>query len=68
MTRVETVVVGGGPAGAATACGLAAAGREVLLIERTDGPHHNVCGEFLSIETQAQLRRLEIDPLTLGAA
>ena len=68
MTRVETVVVGGGPAGAATACGLAAAGREVLLIERADGPHHKVCGEFLSIETQAQLRRLEIDPLTLGAA
>jgi flavin-dependent dehydrogenase len=67
MTQVETAIVGGGPAGAATACGLAAAGREVLLIERADGPHHKVCGEFLSVETQAQLHRLNIDPLNLGA-
>ena len=67
MTRVETAIVGGGPAGAAAACGLAAAGREVLLIERADGPHHKVCGEFLSVETQAQLRRLNINPLGLGA-
>ncbi len=67
MTHAETVIVGGGPAGAATACALAVAGRDVLLIERADGPHHKVCGEFLSIETQAQLRRLDIDPLGLGA-
>jgi len=67
MTRVETVVVGGGPAGAAAACGLAMAGREVLLIERANGPHHKVCGEFLSIETQTQLLWLGIDPIALGA-
>lgn len=67
MRTVETAIVGGGPAGAATACGLAAAGREVLLIERTDAPHHKVCGEFLSIETQTQLQRLGVDPVALGA-
>jgi flavin-dependent dehydrogenase len=67
MRRVETVIVGGGPAGAATACGLAAAGRDVTLIERSDGPHHKVCGEFLSVETQAQLLALGIDAAALGA-
>ncbi len=67
MRRVETVIVGGGPAGAAAACGLAAAGRDVVLIERADRPHHKVCGEFLSIETQAQLRALDIDAGALGA-
>lgn len=67
MRRVETVIVGGGPAGAATACGLAAIGRDVVLVERTAKPHHKVCGEFLSIETQTQLHRLGVEPETLGA-
>jgi flavin-dependent dehydrogenase len=67
MTRAETVIVGGGPAGSATACGLAASGRDVVLIERAAQPHHKVCGEFLSVETQTQLRRLGVDPSVLGA-
>jgi flavin-dependent dehydrogenase len=67
MMRAETVIVGGGPAGSATACGLAALGRDAVLIERTVGPHHKVCGEFLSIETQMQLQRLGVDPSALGA-
>src|SRR5258708_19930012 len=68
MMRAETVIVGGGPAGSATACGLAALGRDVVLIERTAEPHHKVCGEFLSVETQTQLRRLRIPPPALRAA
>lgn len=67
MRRVETVIVGGGPAGAATACGLAALDRDVVLVERAGAPHHKVCGEFLSIETQTQLHRLGIDLAALGA-
>jgi flavin-dependent dehydrogenase len=67
MRHVDIAIIGGGPAGAATACGLAASGREVVLIERTDGPHHKVCGEFLSIETQAQLLALGVDAAALGA-
>src|SRR5258708_17317891 len=67
MTRAETVIVGGGPADSATACGLAALGRDVMLIERTAKPHHKVCGEFLSVETQTQLQRLGVDPSALGA-
>jgi flavin-dependent dehydrogenase len=67
MSQVETLIVGGGPAGAATAYGLAAAGHEALLIERSVGPHHKVCGEFLSVETQAQLQHLGVDAAALGA-
>jgi menaquinone-9 beta-reductase len=67
MTRAETVIVGGGPAGSATASGLAALGRDVVLIERTAKPHNKVCGEFLSVETQTQLQRLGVDPSSLGA-
>jgi flavin-dependent dehydrogenase len=67
MRRVETVIVGGGPAGAATACGLAGMGREAVVVERAAAPHHKVCGEFLSIETQTQLRQLGVDVAALGA-
>jgi len=67
MRRLETIVIGGGPAGVAAACGLASARRDVLLIERSAAPHHKVCGEFLSIDTQAQLHRLGVDPTALGA-
>ena len=67
MSIVETIIVGGGPSGAAAARSLASAGREVVLLERSAGPHHKVCGEFLSIETQAILRQLGIEPLTHGA-
>ena len=68
MKRVEILIIGGGPAGAATACALAAAGRDVVLIERSEGPHHKVCGEFLSVETQTQLLALGVDAKALGAA
>jgi flavin-dependent dehydrogenase len=67
VRAVEIAVVGGGPAGAATACGLAASGQEVVLIERTAGPQHKVCGEFISGETRAYLARLGVEPSNLGA-
>ena len=67
MNGVETIIVGGGPAGAAAAIRLAAAGREALLIERQAEPHHKVCGEFLSIETQDIVRRLGVDCGAQGA-
>ncbi|UFS76286.1 FAD-dependent oxidoreductase [Tardiphaga sp. 37S4] len=67
MIQVETIVIGGGPAGSAVACGLANYGHDVMLIERTATSQHKVCGEFLSVETQLLLRRLGVDPLALGA-
>ena len=44
---VEALVVGGGPAGSATAALLARAGVEVLLCEATKAPRDAVCGEYL---------------------
>lgn len=63
----EALIAGGGPAGVAAACRLARAGRRVVLIEREAGPHHKVCGEFLSVEAAADLRELGLDLPALGA-
>jgi flavin-dependent dehydrogenase len=68
MSRThDALVLGGGVAGTALAQRLAAAGRDVLLVERQAGPHDKVCGEFLSGEAMLYLRRLGLDPLALGA-
>lgn len=64
---VDNLVIGGGPAGAMTALRLAAAGREVLLLEKERSAHHKVCGEFLSPEAVEYLRQAGVDPLALGA-
>jgi choline dehydrogenase-like flavoprotein len=50
--RAEIVVVGSGPGGAITACLLAEAGRDVLLIEE---------GQFLSLESCAPFSRDEME-------
>ncbi len=65
---MSTLVIGGGLAGAGASIGLAQAGRAVTLVEKEAGPHDKVCGEFLSYEAVASLRRLGVDPLALGAA
>ena len=68
MTSVaDALIVGGGPAGSALAIALARAGRSVVLLERETGPHHKVCGEFLSREAVLHLSTLEIDLEALGA-
>ena len=63
----EAIVVGGGLAGAAFAIALARQGRSVVVLEKTTGAHHKVCGEFLSAEAQALLSRLGLDVWQLGA-
>ena len=62
------VVIGGGPSGAAAACTLAAAGRPVLLLERTLGASHKVCGDFLSAGALRSLAALGLDADALGGA
>jgi len=44
----EVLVVGGGPAGAATAALLAQRGREVMLLEKASFPREKPCAEYLS--------------------
>lgn len=63
----EVLVLGGGLAGAASALGLARAGIPVQVLEREAGPHHKVCGEFLSVEAQSDLRAIGFDPRLPGA-
>lgn len=56
MITVETAVVGAGPAGAAAAHALAAAGHDVLLIDKATFPRDKFCGDGL---TTLCLRQLE---------
>lgn len=44
----EVIVVGGGPAGASTACALAREGVDVLVLDRAKFPRDKVCAEYLS--------------------
>ena len=51
MTPWDAVVVGAGPAGAATALLLARAGARVALLDRARFPRDKPCSEYLSPET-----------------
>jgi geranylgeranyl reductase family protein len=44
----EVIVVGGGPAGASTAYGLAKEGVDVLVVDRAKFPRDKICAEYLS--------------------
>lgn len=66
-SQQKVVVIGGGLAGSSVALQLARAGRDVVLLEKSRGPHNKVCGEFLSTEALHYLRTLDVDPEALGA-
>lgn len=63
----EIVVIGAGPAGCAAAIGLARAGRQVTIVERSPAPRESVCGEFLGGDAVALLAGLGLDLPALGA-
>jgi len=54
----DLIVIGGGPAGTATAILCARKGARVLLLERGRLPRHKVCGEFVSAESLGLLAEL----------
>jgi flavin-dependent dehydrogenase len=60
MMQVDVLVVGAGPAGAATALQLARAGVGVTIIERAAFPRRKICGEYLGAGALAALDALEL--------
>ena len=56
----DAVVVGAGPAGAATAILLAEQGLSVVLLDRARFPRDKICGEYLSPEGSRILDRLGV--------
>jgi flavin-dependent dehydrogenase len=57
---IDLLVVGGGPAGLATAMHGARAGLEVVVVERRSGPIDKACGEGLMPHTVRHLHRLGV--------
>jgi flavin-dependent dehydrogenase len=60
VTRPDVIVVGAGPAGAATAILLSERGRHVLVVDRATFPRPKLCGEYLSPESARILDRLGV--------
>jgi len=58
--RYECIVIGGGIAGSTAAWHLAKLGHDTAVLEKAHGPHHKVCGEFLSFEAISYLKEMGI--------
>lgn len=56
----ECVVIGGGIAGSTAAYYLSKLGYDVAVLEKSQGAHHKVCGEFLSYEALSYLNEMGI--------
>jgi geranylgeranyl reductase family protein len=65
--RHDVLVIGGGPAGAATAYWLALAGHDVCVVERKSFPRDKTCGDGLTPRAVRQLRDMGLEP-TIAAA
>lgn len=63
----DVLVVGGGPAGGAAAYWLAAAGHEVVLVERKHFPREKTCGDGLTPRSVRQLEEMGLGGELAGA-
>ena len=59
--RVDVLVVGGGPAGAATGYWLAEAGHDVLVVEKKTFPRDKTCGDGLTPRAVHQLAEMGLE-------
>ena len=64
---VDVAIVGGGPAGAATAIALRRRGIDAVILDRAAFPRDKVCGDVLLPEAQDGLRALGLDLADLEA-
>ncbi len=60
MDSYDVIVIGGGPAGSATALFLARSGYKVVLLDQSRFPRDKVCGEFISPAADAILEDLGV--------
>src|SRR6185369_13070313 len=65
---LDAIVVGGGPAGSASAIFLAGAGWSVAVLERKSFPRGKVCGEYLSATNWPLLRAAGVEAAIREAA
>lgn len=63
MRRSDPLIIGGGPAGSATAITLSAAGARPVLLEKQRETGDALCGGFLSWRTLETLNRLGVEAL-----
>jgi menaquinone-9 beta-reductase len=66
MRRTDPLIIGAGPAGAATAILLARGGAKPLILEAAREQGDALCGGFVSWRTLASVQALGVDPNTLG--
>ena len=63
----DVAVVGAGPAGAAAAIGLASAGRQVVVVDRSPFPRDKYCGDGLTTGALRLLEHLGLDPSAISS-
>ena len=68
MRSFDVVVVGAGPAGSATAIGLARLGYEVALVDKKAFPREKLCGDFVNPINWAVFRDLGVEDRVAAAS
>ncbi|MGH7852025.1 MAG: NAD(P)/FAD-dependent oxidoreductase [Candidatus Binatia bacterium] len=66
MENFDVAIIGAGPAGSATAIGLALRGYEVALIDKKYFPREKLCGDFVNPINWAVFRELGVEDRVLA--